>query len=195
MSGPVVILASGSPRRRELLAAAGFEFEVVSPSVPEAIGAFLTLRELTLLNATRKGLAAARAVPEKVVIAADTLIALGRVVIGKPGSLTEAVEILRRLSGRTHEVCTTVFIAQLACERTKIFSETSQVRFRQLSESEISEYLAKVNPLDKAGGYAAQGCGREIISEVRGSFSNVVGLPMEGTVAALRQFEVFPRSA
>jgi nucleoside triphosphate pyrophosphatase len=190
-----IILASGSPRRRDLLAKAGFRFETVRPHVAEIAGTHLTARELTVLNATRKGLSVARAHPECVVIAGDTLVTLENEVIGKPAGMAEAMEILRRLSGRVHEVCSAVFLGHLAKARVKLFCEVSQVRFRRLSDGKIRRYLARVDPLDKAGAYAAQGHGAEIILELTGSFSNVVGLPMEQTVEALRGFGVLPLPA
>jgi nucleoside triphosphate pyrophosphatase len=188
------ILASHSPRRRELLAAAGFEFETVSAYVAEKFDPHLTLRELTVFNALRKGARAARLHPESVVLAADTLVALDGEVIGKPRDLKHAVQILQRLSGRTHEVCSAVFIARLAEARLSCFHEISQVRFRRLSRREIDNYFAKVNPLDKAGAYAAQGHGAEIIARIDGSFTNVVGLPMEKTIHALQKFGIEPRA-
>jgi septum formation protein len=189
---PTLLLASNSPRRRELLLEAGFEFEIWTPSVAEKLNVDLTLRELTALNATRKAMAAARVHPKKVVLAADTLVTIDDHVLGKPNDLGEAVAMLERLSGRAHEVCTSVFVCHLARGRSTSFSEISCVRFRPLTRNEIDHYLARVNPLDKAGAYAAQGFGGEIIEKVEGSFTNVVGLPMEKTVPALAAFEVTP---
>ena len=103
-----LLLASNSPRRVELLTAAGFEFETISPGVAERFDVDLTLRELTALNALRKGMPVARAHPGHVVLAADTLVALGGKIIGKPSDLDDAAKILRRLSGQTHEVCSGV---------------------------------------------------------------------------------------
>lgn len=188
-----LILASASPRRRELLAAAGFEFETVSPAIVERFDVDLTLQELTLFNARSKATAAARLRPGSVVLAADTLVALHGEVIGKPTDLNDAARILRRLSGRTHEVCSSVFVVDLARARSTCFSETSRVRFRTLSKEKIASYLVRINPLDKAGAYAAQGYGSEIIARIDGSFTNVVGLPMEKTVRVLFDFGVKPR--
>jgi septum formation protein len=185
-----LVLASASPRRQELLSAAGFKFEVLPPSVSEISSPGLTLRELTLCNATRKGMAAAIQSPGAVILAADTLVALQGSVIGKPADLEEAAATLRRLSGRAHEVCSAVFIREGF--RTCAFTEISIVHFRRLNERAISDYLAKVNPLDKAGAYAAQGDGADIIDRVEGSFTNVVGLPMEKTLRALRDFGIEP---
>ena len=190
-----LLLASNSPRRRELLSAAGFEFESVAPEVAERFDLDLTLREITALNATRKGMSIARLQPGRVVLAADTLVAIDGEIIGKPNDLRDAARILRRLSGKIHEVCSSVFVCHLARRRSIMFYELSRVRFRRLHQAQIESYLAKVNPLDKAGAYAAQGQGAEIIEEIEGSYSNVVGLPMERTIEVLAQFGVKPKRA
>ena len=186
------MLASSSPRRSALLSEGGFEFEIASPRVAEKFSTTLTLRELTLWNAIRKGMAIAQTRPDAVVLAADTLVALANRIIGKPADLCEATQILRRLSGRTHEVCSAVAIYQQTAGRSAVFHDVSRVRFRRLNEPDIENYLAKMDPLDKAGAYAAQGSGAEIIAKIEGSFSNVVGLPMEKTVAALAKFGIRP---
>jgi septum formation protein len=160
--------------------------------VAELSVASFTIRELTICNATRKALAIARSRPDAVVLGADTLVALDGEVIGKPRDLVHAEEILRRLSGRSHEVRTAVFICHLARGQAHSFQEVSRVHFRKLDRSAISKYLAKINPLDKAGAYAAQGHGTEIIERIEGSFSNVVGLPMEKTRRVLRLFGIKP---
>jgi nucleoside triphosphate pyrophosphatase len=192
---PSLVLASSSPRRALLLSEAGFEFEIASPRVGETFDVGLTLREVTLWNAIRKGMSIAEARPDSIVLAADTLVALDDQIIGKPAGLDEAKKMLQRLSGRTHEVCSAVFIYQQTSGRSVTFRDISRVRFRRLTGSMIENYLAKVNPLDKAGAYAAQGSGAEIIAKIKGSFTNVVGLPMEETVAALAKFGVRPRKS
>jgi septum formation protein len=192
MSQRRLLLASGSPRRIDLLGAAGFRFDIVSPDTTERFDVHFTLRELTRFNALRKGITVARRNPDAIVLAADTLVALGEEVIGKPADLAEARKILRRLSRRTHQVCSAVFIIHGTDRRSILFHEISLVRFRRLTDDRIDHYIAKVNPLDKAGAYAAQGFGAEIIAEIDGSFTNVVGLPMEKTVAALATFGIQP---
>jgi len=131
--------------------------------------------------------------PDAVVIAADTLVALGNEIIGKPSNLKEAAQILRRLSGQTHEVCSAVLIYHQTSGRSAVFHEISRVRFHRLNRAMIKRYVVKVNPLDKAGAYAAQGTGAEIIAKIEGSFTNVVGLPMEKTIAALAKFGIRPK--
>jgi septum formation protein len=192
---PSLVLASSSPRRAALLSEGGFEFEIASPRVAERFDATLTLRELTLWNAIRKGMSVAQTRPDAVVLAADTLVALENQIIGKPADLSEAAGILQRLSGRTHQVCSAVAIYQQTLDRSAVFHESSRVRFHRLNNATIESYLAKVGPLDKAGAYAAQGPGAEIIAKIEGSFTNVVGLPMEKTVAALAKFGIRSKSA
>jgi septum formation protein len=187
------VLASGSPRRAALLSEAGFKFEIAAPRVAEKFNAALTLRELTLWNAIRKGMSVAQTRADAVVLAADTLVALKDQIIGKPADFSEAAQILRSLSGKTHEVCSAVAIYQQTSGRSAVFQEVSRVRFHRLSEATIESYLAKVRPLDKAGAYAAQGSGAEIIAKIEGSFSNVVGLPMEKTVTELAKFGIRPK--
>jgi septum formation protein len=128
--------------------------------------------------------------PDAVVLAADTLVALEDEIIGKPADLDEATEVLQRLSGRTHEVCSAVLICHQTSGRLMVFHETSRVRFHRLNRATIRKYFAKVDPLDKAGAYAAQGSGTDIIANIEGSYTNVVGLPMEKTIDALAKFGI-----
>ncbi len=177
-----------------MLTQAGLEFETVSPRLSERFRVDLTLRELTTWNALRKGISIARKFPESVVLAADTLVAIDDHILGKPCDAGEAVAMLERLAGRAHEVCTSVFICQLAQARSASFHDISHVYFRRLNRDQISNYLARVNPLDKAGAYAAQGLGGEIIEKIDGSYTNVVGLPMEKTVPALAEFGIVAKT-
>jgi nucleoside triphosphate pyrophosphatase len=189
---PRLILASGSPRRRELLNAAGYRFEVLPPNVGEVVPGALTLHELTSWNALRKGLAVARQHPRAVVLAADTLVALDDDLIGKPANLADARSILARLSGRSHQVATGVLLAHLASGRIATFSVLSRVRFRKWNAEQIERYLQQINPFDKAGAYAAQGRGRAIVRRIAGSRTNVIGLPLDKTRRALARFGIRP---
>jgi len=192
---PSLVLASSSPRRPTLLSDAGFQFEIAPPRLAEKFDVAVTLRELTLWNAIRKGMSVAQTRPDAVVIAADTLVALGNKIIGKPSDLEEAAQILERLSGRTHEVCSAVLIYHQTSGRSAVFHDISRVRFHRLNRAMIKKCLAEVDPLDKAGAYAAQGTGAEIIAKIDGSFTNVVGLPMEKTIAALAKFGIRPKKS
>ena len=190
---PRFILASASPRRRQLLSDAGYEFKIAAPRVDEVAHRWLTIRELTIWNAARKASAASDISRDAIVLAADTLVTIDGEVLGKPADLDEAVRMLRRLSGRSHEVWTGVRINDAARGRSRSFHEMSCVHFRKLDDRAICNYLAKIDPLDKAGAYAAQGHGTEVIERIDGSYSNVVGLPMEKTKRVLESFGIRPR--
>lgn len=192
-SAPRFVLASGSPRRRQLLEEAGYEFEVVSPPVEEVSHRWFTIRELTVCNATRKASSVARMWPSAVVLGADTLVTIDGQVLGKPADFTEALQILRRLRGRIHAVWTAVCLYHGAVGKSQSFCVVSRVEFRDLTDRAIKSYLEKVNPLDKAGAYAAQGHGKQIIKRIEGSYSNVVGLPMEETIRLLGAYGVTAR--
>jgi septum formation protein len=188
-----LVLASGSPRRQELLQEAGYDFEIVRSEMEERLDPQLSLGEITIWNAMRKGISVARAHPSAVVLAADTLVSLGGEIIGKPVDMADALAILRRLSGRTHQVCTGVFVGRRADSVFSVFREVSHVTFKTLNEQGLRDYLESVNPLDKAGAYGAQEKGAQIIAKIDGPRSNVVGLPMAQTTAVLRNFGVVPR--
>jgi len=162
------------------------------PVVKELHSDKLTLREATCYNALRKGLIVARAHPSRVVLGADTLVALDHQLIGKPADRAEAARLLRLLSGRMHFVVSSVFIVHLHRGKSLAFSVLSRVVFKKLSDRMIEEYLASIDPLDKAGGYAAQGTGDAIIARIIGSRSNVIGLPLEETAVALEHFDIRP---
>jgi septum formation protein len=181
-----LVLASQSPRRVELMMAAGYHFEVVVPQVEEAHDPSLSPAALTVENARRKALAAAVIKPEALCIGADTLVYLDGEPLGKPSDMDEAQAMLRRLSGRAHEVCTGVFLAWAGGAGGRGFHVISRVCFKPLTEADIHTYHALVNPLDKAGAYGIQEHGEMIISRHEGSWSNVMGLPMETLVEELR---------
>jgi septum formation protein len=187
-----LILASGSIRRADLLTEAGYRFTVVTDPVTELFVDFLTPRELTLFNARRKAFAVAPRHPEAVVLAADTIVSLDHKKFGKPKDLAEARAFLEELSGRTHSVFTGVAVVHYSQSRLCYEVAQTDVTFRKLAGSEIEAYLSRINPLDKAGGYAAQTDPGSIIETVSGSFTNVVGLPMEKIGPTLERFEVTP---
>ncbi len=179
MKLPSFILASGSPRRRELLEQLGVRFQVKTAPVVELEDPSFTPRELCRANAFRKAQVVAMRHPAKLVIGADTLVHLDNETFGKPASLAEARRMLRRLSGRPHEVTTACCLVQWRPARRVVFEETTQVRFAALSDRQIRNYLAAIDPLDKAGAYAIQEHGEWIVEALEGSFTNVVGLPVE----------------
>jgi nucleoside triphosphate pyrophosphatase len=173
----MIILASQSQRRMELLGAAGVPFEVVAPEVEE-IGISDRPEDTVRFNSKAKAEWAARVYPDSVIIAADTVVFLDR-IMGKPETMIQARDMLMKLSGRTHTVYTAVTVIIPSGESAATRVANSRVTMKKLNEEIISEYLQLVDPLDKAGGYAIQEYGEMLIDKCEGSFSNVIGLPME----------------
>ena len=176
---PPVILASASPRRSQLLASMDIEFEVVPSHVEELIDGYDFIPDLCEANARIKAEPIADMHPECLVIAADTMVYLEATLFGKPTDIDDAHRMLTRLQGRTHQVTTGVSLIYHNEEISKSFSVITNVTFLSLDAGQISEYLAKIDPLDKAGGYAIQEHKQMIAKRVSGSVSNVVGLPVE----------------
>ena len=176
---PPVILASASPRRSQLLASMDIEFEVVPSHVEELIDGYDFIPDLCEANARIKAEPIADMHPECLVIAADTMVYLEDTLFGKPTDIDDAHRILTRVQGRTHQVTTGVSLIYHNEEISKSFSVITNVTFLSLDAGQISEYLAKIDPLDKAGGYAIQEHKQMIAKRVSGSVSNVVGLPVE----------------
>ena len=176
---PPVILASASPRRSQLLASMDIEFEVVPSHVEELIDGYDFIPDLCEANARIKAEPIADMHPECLVIAADTMVYLEDTLFGKPTDIDDAHRMLTRLQGRTHPVTTGVSLIYHNEEISKSFSVITNVTFLSLDAGQISEYLAKIDPLDKAGGYAIQEHKQMIAKRVSGSVSNVVGLPVE----------------
>jgi septum formation protein len=176
---PPLILASASPRRAELLKLLKVDFQVVPGSVVEVAHEHLSPQEVCQLNAHRKAFAVAKKIPDALVLGADTLVFLDNEILGKPRNLTEARRMLARLQGRPHQVVTGVSLIHLRQHRERIFAASTDVLFHPLDAAQIREYVSRVPTLDKAGAYAIQEFGEIIISEISGSYSNVVGLPVE----------------
>ena len=182
------ILASASPRRAELLRRLGVEFTIITQPTAEAHQEDFTARELCLVNAYRKARAVAKQHPQALVLGADTLVYLGTTLYGKPADLADAHRMLRELAGHTHQVVTGVCLLQLGAHRCRLFAETTNVTFKPLTPEQIATYLAAIQPLDKAGAYAIQDQGDQIVARINGSFSNVVGLPVERVKHELAQW-------
>lgn len=188
MSTSRIILASGSPRRRELMRLIEKPFEVMKSNARESAPGHMTPVEACQLNAYQKARAVAKKFPDAVVIGADTEVSLGQKLFGKPKSLKEANSMLRRLQGKVHFVITGVCLLHLRKHRQICFAEMTDVKFHKLSPSQRMEYLKSINPLDKAGAYAIQENGHMIVESIEGSFSNVVGLPVERLIVELKRF-------
>ncbi len=176
-----LILASSSPRRRELLAQFNIPFEVLSSNAPEKSESQshgLTPSEFCWWNSAKKGFLVQKLHPQRYILSADTVVSIDTSLLGKPKDNSEAAHFLERLSGRSHEVWTAVQL-YIPSKGWKGFVEKTVVTFQDLSPQRIQEYLQKVHVLDKAGGYALQDHPHLIIQSIQGSHSNVVGLPIE----------------
>lgn len=172
---------------------AGYAFEVRAANVDEVHEETGSLRTLTMANARAKARHLAGQFPERLVIGADTLVAIDGCALTKPSDMNEAKVMIARLAGRTHEVSTSVALQCRAAGLEQVFEVVTRVTFLPLSPAEQEEYLKLINPLDKAGGYAAQEHGDRIIAGVDGSWTNVVGLPMEALADALAALGIGPK--
>ena len=174
-----LILASASPRRRKLLARAGFDFEVRPSSISETALEGEPPEEFARRAARDKAIAVAATAPAgSLVLGADTIVVAGGEILGKPADSADAARMLRRLSGETHRVITGVCLARAPARVEALCHETTFVTFRRLDEEEIAEYVASGEPLDKAGAYGIQGLASIFITRVEGCYFNVVGLPV-----------------
>jgi septum formation protein len=183
---PRLVLASASPRRRELLAGAGLVFEVVPSAVPEVqrTGESPAAFARRLAHDKASDVAARR--PGCCVLGADTIVVVDDTTLGKPEDRNQAQWMLQQLSGRAHRVLTAVVLIDPGGRREELVVE-SVVEFRVLEHGEIEDYLDSGEPFDKAGAYAVQGLARRFVTSVRGSYSNVIGLPMDEVVALLQR--------
>ncbi len=189
-----IFLGSASPRRKELLASMGFEFEVVKSDIDENYPSHLKKEAIAahIAQEKSKSLRHFLQTPNDLLICADTIVCLENDVLGKPSNPTEATEMLSRLSGKTHEVFTGVCVSTLS--KTVQFSERTFVTFKKLRQEEISYYIEHFQPFDKAGSYGVQDWfGMMAVEKLDGSYTNVMGLPtlQLGTVL----FEQFDLSA
>ena len=179
-----IILASASPRRKDLLRQIGLEFEIIPSTVDEKIDEAEPIRFVKQL-ALSKAQDVGRNLSSGLVIGADTIVVDGKTILGKPRSPEEAVEMLQRLSGRSHQVMTGVAVFDSESNAHWVDAEVTQVTFRQLTLREIEGYVASGEPMDKAGAYAIQEKGSLFVEGIQGCFFNVVGLPLLKTVQLL----------
>lgn len=172
-----IVLASQSPRRRELLGKMGLEFTTKSPEIDEDAFQGLEAQDLVqTLSREKARWIAGQLPPDTVVIGADTVVVRDGVILGKPAGEDEARAMLASLSGRDHQVCTGVTV----CQGDKVVTqvEVTQVTFRSLTDQEIRQYVSTGEPMDKAGAYGIQGLGGLLVEGIQGDYSNVVGLPV-----------------
>jgi len=179
-----LILASGSPRRRELLSHFPFEIEIIKPETDEVVDPSLTPDKVVESLALEKAEAVKEiAGDDNPLVAADTVVVLGEKILGKPASKEDAFSMVTALSGNKHYVYTGV--AVIWKDSVNLFSVKSGVIFNTLTNKEIEDYISTEEPYDKAGAYALQGLGSFMVKEVMGSYSNVIGLPMTELVKSL----------
>jgi len=183
-----LVLASASPRRRELLKQIGLVFRTLVSPVDETPPTGLSPFELVELLAVRKAMAVARTLEEGIVIGADTVVVWRGEVLGKPSGAVEAMEMLRRLQSDVHEVYTGVAVVDTGTGRVLADHEKTRVFFRAVEEEEIRRYVATGEPLDKAGAYAIQGLAAVFVKGLEGCYTNVVGLPLARLAGMLKQF-------
>ena len=181
-----LILASGSPRRRELLAKMGYTFEICTPDVDEHVEGHA--RDVVVTLAQRKARAAAEHYARGVIIASDTLVSLDGVPLGKPEDEADARRMLRALSGREHEVYSGVCLIDAATGREEVQVDRTGVWLREITDQEIDDYIATGEPMDKAGAYAIQGLAGKFVSRFDGSYENVVGFPVDVVRDMLSRF-------
>jgi septum formation protein len=163
----------------------GLRFTVIPGAIHEIQSEHLTPHETSQINAYRKARVVDKKLPDALVLGADTIVCQGTIMFGKPADLAAAERMLEFLQGRTHEVVTGGCLIHLRAHRQRLFAVSTEVTFRPLTATQIREYLAAINPLDKAGAYAIQEHGDKIVESISGSFSNVVGLPVERLEAEL----------
>lgn len=181
-----LILASASPRRRQLLHEAGVAFTVIPSNTAEELHAGESPEEYALRVAREKAQDVATRCPGSWVLSADTIVAVDHLVLGKPKDTADGLRMLRLLSGRTHRVITAFALLDGAGRVSAHRLVVSQVTVKPLTDDHIHNYLATGEPFDKAGAYAVQGLGTALVERVEGSYTNVVGLPVEEVLAALR---------
>jgi septum formation protein len=185
-----LILASGSPRRRELLRRAGLDFEVQTSHIVEEIQRGERPEEFARRTAREKALrVAAFSPPGSFVLGADTVVVIDGEALGKPSNLEDAARMLRLLSGRTHQVHTGICLVRAPDEIEALKHETTLVAFRELDEEEIRRYVESGEPLGKAGAYAVQGLASKFVIRISGCYSNVVGLPVALVYEILKKAE------
>jgi septum formation protein len=185
-----LLLASSSPRRRELLRRAGFDFAVQPSDIVEEIQQGEPPEEFARRAAREKAMHVAASSPSgSVVLGADTVVVIDGEALGKPSDLEDAARMLRLLSGRTHQVHTGICLVRAPDEIEALKHETTLVTFRELDEEEIRRYVESGEPLDKAGAYAVQGLASKFVTRISGCYSNVVGLPVALVYEILKKAE------
>jgi septum formation protein len=183
-----IVLASASPRRRELLTKIGLNFIIDPSDCPENLERDLDPVELAQVVSLEKAQAVASKHPDAIIIAADTIGILRGKIIGKPHTAEEAIRMLKTLSGRSHRVVTGITVIDTNNHQTITRAVETRVHLKRLSDTEIKNYVKSGEPLDKAGAYAIQGLGSVLVEKIDGDYYNVVGLPLNSLAEALKRF-------
>lgn len=185
-----IILASASPRRKALLAQIGLEFTVDTDAQEDSLSEGLEPHQLAREISLKKAQSVAGKYPDAIIIAADTFGVIDGRILGKPESESEARVMLKRISGRRHDVITGFTILETKTARTFSDSVETRVFIKRLTPAQIESYVKSGEPQDKAGAYAIQGLGAVIVERIEGDYSNVVGLPLSALAEALKGFGV-----
>lgn len=185
-----IVLASASPRRKELLSLTGLSFTVDASDIDEQIDNTIGPHNLARQLSLKKARAKAHNYKNSIIIAADTFIVYKGHIIGKPRNAQDAVRMLTMLNGKVHSVITGFTLLDTDTEKTVSRAVETRVWFRRLTRSEITAYVKTGEPMDKAGAYAIQGTGAVLVKRIEGDYANVVGLPVSEVIACLKRFGV-----
>jgi septum formation protein len=185
-----IILASTSPRRRQLFKLLGLKFKAVDPGYEEIVDPKLSHTELVKFLALGKAHAAAKKYPNSVIVAADTMVSFNGKILGKPKNKKEAETMLKSFSGNAQDVLTGVVVLDASTKQVIVAVDKIKVYFKKLSTQDILSYIKTAEPFDKAGGYGPQGPGFNLIQKIEGEFTNILGLPMAVVFNALEKLGV-----
>ncbi len=186
-----VILASTSPRRRDILRNTGINFDVVNPSYDESIQNKSFSYQIIENTAINKGLSVSKTANKySVIISADTVVIYDNIILGKPKDYDDAIRMLKMLSGKTHKVVTAVCLIDNETGNKTVKSETSEVTFNELTPDMIKEYITAFKPYDKAGSYGIQELSEDFVKEIKGDYDNIVGLPLKLVISMLKEADL-----
>lgn len=187
LNGYKIILASGSPRRVELLKKLGLNFSIKVPKIRESVSKAVSPQKYVLRIAEKKAQKIAREVKGGIILGADTIVVLKNQILGKPKNRKDAFRILKLLSGRKHKVYTGVHLINSYNNKSLSDFECTRVKFRRLHDDKIWEYIDSLEPLDKAGAYGIQGMGNFLVDYLEGDLDNVIGLPVKKVKSMLQK--------
>ncbi len=187
LNGYKIILASGSPRRAELLKKLGLNFSIKVPEIRESVSKAVPPRKYVLQIAEKKARKIARKVKGGIILGADTIVVLKKQILGKPKNKKDAFRILKLLSGKKHKVYTGIYLINNYNNKSLSDFECTRVKFHHLQDDKIWEYINSLEPLDKAGAYGIQGMGNFLVDYLEGDLDNVIGLPIKKVKSMLQK--------